>query len=112
MLEKKDDQTQSRLDKLERIKTLGINPYPTRFERTHTNREAVALFPEGDAHTAELPPVQLAGRITAARFMGKASFFDIRDGSGRIQVYFKKDTLGEEKYEFLHNLDLGDFIGV
>lgn len=110
--EKKDDQAQSRIEKLERIKALGINPYPTRFERTHTNREALALFPEGESHLPPLPPVQLAGRITAMRFMGKASFFDIRDGTARIQAYFKRDTLGEERYEFLRNFDLGDFIGV
>lgn len=112
MIEKKDDQAQSRREKLDRIKALGIDPYPARFERTHTNREALALFPEGESHTPPLPPVQLAGRITAMRFMGKAGFFDLRDGTAKIQAYFRRDTLGEERYEFLRNLDLGDFIGV
>jgi len=107
--ERKEEQTQSRLDKLQRIRALGINPYPARYNRTHSAQQAIALFRENEDN---LETVKVAGRITAMRLMGKASFTDIRDGSGRIQVYFKKDDLGEEKYEFLHNLDMGDFIGV
>ncbi|MCP4646169.1 MAG: lysine--tRNA ligase, partial [bacterium] len=112
MTERKEDQTQSRLDKLQRIKGLGIDPYPTRYDRTHTTHQAVSLFPEKEDISDDPPAVKVAGRITAMRLMGKASFLDIRDGSGRIQIYFKKDSLGEERYNFLHNLDIGDFIGI
>ena len=112
MTERKEDQTQSRLEKLQRIKDLGINPYPARYNRTHSAQQAIILLQGKEDKVNALPSVQLAGRITAMRLMGKASFMDIRDGSGRIQIYFKKDTIGEEKYDFLHNLDIGDFIGV
>lgn len=105
---------QPRLEKLSRIINRGINPYPYEFRRTHTNREAIELFQKltvSDAN-AILPEVRLAGRVTAQRFMGKAAFFDIRDGSGKIQVFFRRDSLGDERYEVLHDIDLGDFIGV
>ena len=111
MSERKEDQTQSRLEKLQRIKDLGINPYPSRYHRTHSAIEAINLFEQNQDDEIR-PTVNVAGRITAMRIMGKASFLDIRDASGRIQVYFKKDTLGEERYSFLQNLDIGDFIGV
>ncbi|NQT74538.1 MAG: lysine--tRNA ligase [Chloroflexi bacterium] len=112
MTERKEDQTRSRLEKLQRIKDLGINPYPTRYQRSHSTQEAVTIFREKGDNPDELPQIRVAGRITAMRIMGKASFMDIRDGSGRIQVYFKKDTLGEEKYGLLHDFDIGDFLGV
>lgn len=112
MSERKDDQIESRLEKLQKIRDLGINPYPTRYPRTHSAREAIALFEHGEANPEALPTVRLAGRITALRLMGKATFLDLRDSSGRIQAYFKKDALGDDRYGFLHQLDLGDFLGV
>src|SRR4030043_51440 len=75
---------QQRLEKLERIRGQGINPYPHSYHRSHT---------------------------TAIRFMGKIAFFDIRDGSGKIQLHFSHDLLGKNKYELLHEIDIGDFIG-
>jgi len=105
---------QPRLEKLSRLIDRGIEPYPHKFQRSHTTREATLLFQkkvETDP-LATLPNVSLAGRITAARFMGKAAFFAIRDGSGKIQVFFRRDSLGVDKYALLHELDLGDFLGV
>ena len=104
---------QPRLEKLSRLIARGLDPYPHKFHRSHTTQEAGRLFLEmfeTDA-SATLPGVSLAGRITAARFMGKAAFFDIRDGSGKMQVFFRRDSLGEDKYAVLHDLDLGDFLG-
>ncbi len=105
---------QPRLEKLSRIISRGINPYPYQFPRTHTSIEAIELFEKSSAQGPESTPeeVSLAGRVTAARFMGKAAFFDIRDGSGKIQAFFRRDSLGDENYELLHDIDLGDFIGV
>ncbi|MCX6008185.1 MAG: lysine--tRNA ligase [Chloroflexi bacterium] len=99
---------------LSRIINRGINPYPHKFHRTHTSSEAIELFKKsaGASPTASPPEVSLAGRVTAARFMGKAAFFDIRDGSGKIQAFFRRDSLGDENYELLRDIDLGDFIGV
>ncbi len=109
MSERKEEQTQSRLEKLQRIKNLGINPYPAQYNRTHSAQQAVTIFDDDGDNSL---PVKIAGRITAMRIMGKASFLDVRDGSGRIQAYFKKDSLGEDRYDFLNNLDIGDFIGI
>ena len=104
---------QQRLEKLERIQARGINPYPHSYHRSHTAQEAVALFEHQERSPQAVPSseLSLAGRITASRFMGKIAFFDIRDGSGKIQLYFSHDLLGNEKYEFLHDLDIGDIIG-
>lgn len=95
--------------KLEHLRARGIDPYPARFHRSHTAQEAVRLLEEDREEGLR---VTVAGRITASRNMGKASFLDVRDGSGKIQGYFKQDILGPEAYEMLHYLDLGDFIGV
>ena len=112
MTDQKEDQTQSRLEKLQAIRELGIDPYPAHYERTHLSRQAAAAFSECEEAGTQSPVVRIAGRIMAMRLMGKASFMDIQDGSGKIQAYFKKDSLGDERYQFLHNLDIGDFIGV
>jgi lysyl-tRNA synthetase, class II len=105
---------QPRLEKLSRIIGRGINPYPHQFPRTHNSSEAKELFETSSARVPESAPqeVRLAGRVTAARFMGKAAFFDLRDGSGKIQAFFRRDSLGDDNYELLHDIDLGDFIGV
>ena len=97
-----------RREKLERLRARGIDPYPQRFRRTHTAQEAIDLLGEGD----QGPEVTVAGRVMATRNMGRATFLDLRDGSGRLQVYLKRDTLGDPTYEVLHDIDLGDFLGV
>ena len=105
--------TQQRLEKLDRIISRGINPYPHSYHRTHTAQEAVTLF-ECQEKGQQATPIQdlsLAGRITAIRFMGKIAFFNIRDGSGKIQLYCRRDLLGDENYEFLRDFDIGDIIG-
>ncbi len=100
-----------RLEKLQRLRAAGLDPYPPRFSRTHTAQEAVTLFQQAQQLDTPLEEtVRLAGRLTARRDMGKVTFADLRDGSGRIQLYFKQELLGE-KYTLLDNLDLGDFIG-
>jgi len=97
-----------RLAKLRRLREQGIDPYPARFRRTHSAQQAAELL--GNAPSAATE-VTVAGRVTAFRAMGKASFLDLRDGSGRIQLHLRRDTLGEEGYELLKELDLGDFLG-
>ncbi len=98
-----------RTAKLEHLRSRGIDPYPPRFRPSHTTEQAIGLLKGRD----ECPdPVTLAGRITAMRHMGKATFIDLRDGSGRIQTYLREDALGPQAYETLRDLDLGDFLGV
>jgi lysyl-tRNA synthetase, class II len=100
--------TEHRLDSLRRIRGRGINPYPSSFHRSHTIKEALGLFEQGDDST----PMSLAGRVKAKRKMGKMTFLDIHDGSEKIQLSFRYDTASEEKYEFLQEIDIGDIIGV
>ncbi len=112
MAKRKDALTKGRLDKLNRIRSRRVDPYPHRYRRTHTTQEAAALFQEQEGSSTEIPEVRVAGRIVAYRSMGKATFLDLRDGSGKIQVYISKNIFGEEKYSYLHDFDIGDFIGV
>lgn len=106
--------TRQRLEKLNRIRARGIDPYPHSYERSHTTKEAITLLIDQEKNPGKTSPgeLALAGRIVASRFMGKVAFFDIRDGSGKIQLYFRSDLLGQEKYELLRDLDIGDIIGV
>jgi len=112
MADRKEAIIGQRLAKLQKIRSRSIDPYPHRFSRTHNIRDAVALFQQREKDNAEGPQVRVAGRIMAQRSMGKATFVDLRDGSGKIQAYFRRDTLGDEKYQHLHDFDIGDFVGV
>jgi len=101
--------TEQRLDSLNRIKARGIDPYPHCYRPTHTVREASAVF---EQQTASSEKISLAGRVMSKRSMGKLSFVDIRDGSGRIQLSLRYDILGKDKYElFQEDVDIGDIIG-
>ncbi len=98
--------------KLEELRKKGVNPYPYKYEPTDKaallQRKYEKLAPE--EQTEDLACV--AGRLMALRRMGKASFSSLQDGSGKIQLYFKQDITGEEQYEILKLLDIGDIVGV
>ena len=108
-----------RLEKLERIRERGIEPYPHNYERTHTSAQAEELFAQAEAEQpaaqqtgdTRTDPVSVAGRIVAFRGMGRASFADLLDGDGRIQVMFRRNRL-QDTYETLGDLDIGDWLGV
>jgi lysyl-tRNA synthetase class 2 len=102
--------TQQRLEKVRKLREQGIDPYPNAYHRTHTAQEARSLFENGEADPAS--QVSVAGRVTALRNMGKATFLDLRDGSGKIQAYFNKTQVGPERHELVKDFDLGDFVGV
>ncbi len=100
---------QIRVDKLQKLKDSGADPYlVTSFDAT----DRAAAVKEEFEKTDERKPVCLAGRIMAWRDMGKANFLDLADASGRIQVYLKQDELGEEFFASMSNWDIGDIIGV
>lgn len=101
------DPLDHRRDKLERWRQAGIDPFPYSFERTHLSKQIVDNF-DG----LEGKPVRVAGRIVSFRPHGKSTFFHLLDGDGQIQCYAKVDVLGEEPYQRLDWLDLGDFVGV
>ncbi len=105
--------TQQRREKLERLRGQGINPYPHRYQRSHTTQEAIVLLEQVEAGQAEEKQVSVAGRIMAIRRMGKSAFADIRDGSGKIQLLFQDiDKFSREQDQLFQELDIGDFIGL
>ena len=115
MAAERTDQEINRRRKLELLRAQGIEPYQSRFDRTHTIAQALELFAEAERQGAAEPRterVALAGRIVRSRVMGKATFADLQDGSGRIQLLARSDRLGAEAYARFTDLDLGDFLGV
>jgi len=100
--------TEQRLDSLSKIRARGIDPYPHSYPISHTIREAITLFEQQGESSQD---ISLAGRIMSKRSMGKLSFLDIRDSSGKIQLSLRYDLLGREGYEFLQDIDIGDIIG-
>ncbi len=106
------DQERARREKLERLQAAGIDPYPPRSHRSHTVAEAIAAFESGVLESSV--QVQLAGRMTSRRVMGKLTFANIEDASGQVQIMVRRDELGTERYNgfFKKDLDLGDIIGV
>ncbi|MEK9500099.1 lysine--tRNA ligase [Gemmatimonadota bacterium DH-20] len=108
----------ARRDKLDAIRARGVEPFAYAFDRSHTARESREVF-EGLEAEGSLPDdghgteVRVAGRIVAWRGHGKSAFAHVEDGAARIQLYFKKNVLGDEAFDrALEFLDLGDWIGV
>ncbi|MCL5046033.1 MAG: lysine--tRNA ligase [Actinobacteria bacterium] len=95
-----------RRGKLDKLREMGVDPFGARFERTHHAREIIENF-----ELLENQRVSVAGRLMAIRTHGKASFANIQDLSGQIQIYVKSDVVGERAYEIFGLLDIGDIIG-
>ncbi|MCB0712812.1 MAG: lysine--tRNA ligase [Ignavibacteriae bacterium] len=104
-----NDQIARRYEELEHLESEGVQAYPYSFPKTHDAASAVTAY-LAEEETEEKVQVAVAGRIVALRKMGKASFCHILDGTGRIQLYLKKDDL--ENYDHLKLLDIGDIVGV
>lgn len=104
--------TKQRLEKLEKLRAQGINPYPPRFHRSHTTEQAIALLKQTEAGLTEDKEISVAGRIMAKRPMGKVSFLDLHDNSGKIQLYCHRDLLSEDDLKLLKDVDIGDIIGI
>lgn len=96
---------EQRRAKLAALQAKGINPFANKFQPSEACAAARQNYTEGRA-------VALAGRITAHRDMGKSQFLDLKDQSGRIQIYAQKQTLGDEQFDIFKHLDIGDFVGV
>jgi lysyl-tRNA synthetase class 2 len=103
-----------RLEKLKAIEALGQPAYPTHFDFTHTIPAILAAYSEKTAEQleAERVSVRIAGRIMAIRLMGKAGFAHLQQDGQRLQIYVKKDAVGDQGFELYKLLDLGDYIGV
>jgi len=95
---------EQRKAKLASLRAKGIDPFKNKFIPTEKCADAKANYVEGRQ-------VSVAGRVTAHRDMGKSMFIDVRDQSGRLQVYAQKSVIGDEQFDIFRHLDLGDFIG-
>ncbi len=89
------------------LRERGVDPYPRTFDRTHLSSQLVDLFEE-----LEGEEVTVAGRLMAVRGHGKAGFADLHDSDGRVQVYVRKDEVGDDAFELWKLVDVGDIVGV
>ena len=115
--EQLSEQQEQRLQNLQQIRELGFDPYPKKFDVTHTSQEILdhpEWIREDEQAREELQTVAVAGRMMTRRVMGKASFFNLQDNAGTIQVYVRRDDIGRELYNkvFKKKLDIGDIVGV
>ncbi|WP_338787865.1 lysine--tRNA ligase [Metabacillus sp. FJAT-53654] len=108
------DQLKVRREKLHTLKEKGLDPFGKRFERSHQTADILASYNDFDKEELEEKAVSvtIAGRIMTKRGKGKAGFAHIQDLSGQIQIYVRKDAIGEDAYEIFNTADLGDIIGV
>ncbi|MBF0714023.1 lysine--tRNA ligase [Gemella sp. GH3] len=111
--EELNDQMLVRREKMEAMREKGIDPFGTKFERTHLTNELVELFDKYSKEELEEKNVNvtIAGRVMTKRGKGKAGFAHIQDLGGQIQIYVRQDRVGEN-YEFFKTVDLGDIVGV
>ena len=99
----------ARRQALDELRAAGIDPYPARAGRSHSAAEALAAYILGRPDEYQ-PLVTVAGRMLSPRIMGKAAFVHLQDASGKIQVYIKRDDVGEEQFAFFKGLHAGDFL--
>jgi lysyl-tRNA synthetase class 2 len=108
-----DDLLKQRLARIREIEALGYRPYGRRFDFSHTIPEILAAY--GDKSAEELTPevrVRVAGRLMTLRHMGKAGFAHLQQNGERLQIYVKKDAVGERDFQLFKLVDIGDFLGV
>lgn len=112
MNEKYNNLEQIRLEKMERLRAQGLEPYPTRAQRSHNNSQAIAAFEAAEKAGASEPlQVTLVGRLRSLRPMGKITFAHIEDGYSRVQLFLRANDIGQESLElFNREFDLGDFV--
>lgn len=103
---------ETRLEKIERLRAQGMEPYPNRVERTHTSQQVKDAFKAAETSGHDEPlAATLVGRIRSMRPMGKITFAHIEDGEGRVQLFLRANELGKEKMNlFNREFDLGDFM--
>src|SRR3989338_6121704 len=103
---------QERIKKLGELREKGIEPYPYSFSVRAYSKEIKERFKDLLPEEKASDEVNIAGRIMTIRRMGKASFFHLEDGEGRIQVYIRQDDIGEKIYEIFRHADIGDIVGI
>ncbi len=114
IIEELNDQMKVRREKMETLRESGIDPFGHKFTRTHSSAELHAEYDENtkeELHEKDLHAT-IAGRLMTKRGKGKVGFAHIQDREGQIQIYVRKDEVGEENYQIFKQADLGDFLGV
>ncbi|MDX1671879.1 MAG: OB-fold nucleic acid binding domain-containing protein, partial [Balneolaceae bacterium] len=111
------EQHEIRLQKLQELRQMDIDPYPYNFKVTHSSKQILEnpdLIRKDDQEEDQLERVSIAGRIMTRRIMGKSTFFNIQDSEGTIQVYIRRDDVGQELYNtvFKKLTDIGDIVGI
>lgn len=101
----------ARIEKLNRIRELGVEPFPTKFNKSDTISQILDSWQDESTEHSSVS-FRIAGRIVSTRVMGKAAFTHLQDETGRIQLYFKKDIIGETLWELFRLIDVGDIVGV
>ncbi len=112
--EKLSEQERVRRQKMEDLKAMGVDPFGSAFKRTHRSGDILPIYSDYTKEELEEQqvPVTVAGRIMTKRRMGKAGFMHIQDLDGQIQIYVRKDTVGDDAYEIFKKNDLGDIVGI
>ncbi|HBP89575.1 MAG TPA: lysine--tRNA ligase, partial [Nitrospiraceae bacterium] len=113
-MEELNEQQQQRLEKLKALQDRGLRPFGTRFTTTDTLEKILHSYTSSTKDELEGNTIScaVAGRIVAMRRFGKAAFAALQEEGYRLQVYLKKDLLGDQSYELSQSFDLGDWIGV
>ena len=111
MADREEELEQQRIAKVDALRAAGVDPYPVRFDRTHTAAQVHAAYDglEPGASTGDAAAV--AGRLMLNRDQGKLAFAVLQDGSGRIQLMVDRGTIGDDAYARFQDLDLGDWVG-
>ena len=113
-MEDLNDQMLVRRKKMNELREKNIDPFGKRYERTHYSTDLIEEYGElskEDLQEKEIP-AKISGRLMAKRGSGKASFANLKDNQGTIQIYVRLDNVGEENYQVFKDADLGDFMGV
>lgn len=101
-----------KINKLNQMKDLGIDPYPHNFDKTHSLKDLPEMVKDLEAGEKTEIKVKVAGRLMTKRPMGKAAFFNIQDQEGNHQVYLRKQELTEQEQNAFNLIDIGDFVGI
>ncbi|GIN74278.1 lysine--tRNA ligase [Bacillus sp. J14TS2] len=112
--EELNDQLQVRREKMQTLRENGMDPFGKRFDRTHDTESIKSSYDEFSKEELEEKAIEviIAGRVMTKRGKGKAGFAHIQDLQGQIQIYVRKDSVGEEQYELFKSVDLGDLVGI
>jgi len=106
-LEEYSDLLKLRREKINTLQDLNVNPYTYQFDVTHQSEKIIEEFEK-----LQNGNVSIAGRIMSVRLMGKAAFFHLQDSEGKIQVYIRKDKVGDDAFDVFKLIDIGDFVGI